>query len=206
MGCDIHLYVERKVNGVWQGQLTQSEPQTYYRKRWYYNRNYVLFGLLAGVRCSEIKPLSEPRGIPDDVSELVKEDWKIYGSDGHTPSYFSLPELILAKEQNSIFTGYVDMKNYRIYKETGQPNHVMSDLNDIKYTYRKIPFEVVPEPEMERYFKMKAFLGETEFVTEIIWERPNKTISVPFWDELLDKLKNLDPDPSNVRIVFWFDN
>lgn len=166
----------------------------------------MLFGLLAGVRNAEIQPLAEPRGIPNDVSDSLKAEWEQWAGDGHTPSYFSLAELLDAREKKSTFTGYVNLKNYRIYKETGFPTHVLSDEAAIKWTYRNIPYKVVPEPEMERYFNMKAFLGETEYVTEVVWERPNHTISTFFWDALLGRLKELDPDPNNIRCVFWFDN
>ncbi len=39
---------------------------------WYHGRDYRLFGVLAGVRDYSVKPISEPRGLPKDVSEHVR--------------------------------------------------------------------------------------------------------------------------------------
>jgi hypothetical protein len=62
----------------------------------YGGRNYYLFGILAGVRGNggDFGPISEPRGIPSDVSrsvQVILDDW---GSDGHSESYFTLQELL----------------------------------------------------------------------------------------------------------------
>jgi len=211
MGCDIHFYVERKIDGVWVQQFdpTIEDPTNHparWSKYWFHNRNYMLFGLLAGVRNDEITPLADPRGVPSDMSSSLSSEWNDWSGDGHTPSYFTLPELLEARDKNSTFTGFVNIKNYRIYKQTGQPTNVLSDINEVKWEFRNQSHEIVPEAEMERYVKMKAFLGETEYITEIIWERPNRTISSFFWEETLNKIIELDPDPNNIRCVFWFDN
>ena len=205
MGCDCHFYCERKINDVWVQQF-EPDVDSRWSKNWFHSRNYMLFGLLAGVRNEEIAPLAEPRGVPNDMSATLASEWATWSGDGHTPSYFMLSELLEAREKKSMFAGFVNVKNYKIYKETGFPTHVLSDKNEIKWTYRDVPYEIVSESEMDRYFNMKAFLGETEYLAEIVWERPNHTISTYFWDELLPRIAQLDPDPNNIRCIFWFDN
>jgi len=78
MGCDIHMYVEKKnlESGGWEfapageeSPGTRSYGDTLYCD-WYSGRNYELFAILAGVRNSSgLTPISEPRGLPDNVSD-----------------------------------------------------------------------------------------------------------------------------------------
>lgn len=56
MGCDIHFYVEKRINGIWQtadkwsADLDDDRPYVDYDDRFYRDRNYDLFGILADVR------------------------------------------------------------------------------------------------------------------------------------------------------------
>lgn len=81
MGCDIHVYIEVKINGKWHlyNQLDLS-------------RNYHIFGYLAGVR-SEEKPHYDVKGLPYDISIMVGYENKRWGSDGHTHSWLNQTEL-----------------------------------------------------------------------------------------------------------------
>lgn len=65
MGCDIHVHVELKIDGVWEHY---SSPYVW--------RNYGLFGLLAGVRgYGDFDPIVAPRGLPDDITKLTRLDY-----------------------------------------------------------------------------------------------------------------------------------
>ncbi len=85
MGCDIHLHVEQKVSGKW-------EHYNYPR----IDRSYVLFGKMAGVRGEE-KPISLPKGFPDDASYPTTLDYRRWGEDGHSHSWLNREELIELK-------------------------------------------------------------------------------------------------------------
>jgi len=54
MGCDIHLFVEKRTNGKWEclNELENDDGylSTPYEKEIYHERNYSLFALLADVR------------------------------------------------------------------------------------------------------------------------------------------------------------
>jgi hypothetical protein len=63
-------------------------------KRFYGGRNYYLFGILAGVRYDRIEPISEPRGVPNDISEAYKEQLNQWEGDAHSKSYLTLKELL----------------------------------------------------------------------------------------------------------------
>lgn len=92
MGCDIHMYLETKpkLNGKWR-----------LKKEIDIGRNYILFGLLAGVRYDLLPPISESRGLPYDLSKELRrslnEDISSDDLDGpwlgdHSFSYLDLAD------------------------------------------------------------------------------------------------------------------
>lgn len=84
MGCDIHLYVERRLASGW--AEVNREFNT--------DRNYTLFEMLADVRGGLGLPvISERRGIPSDASPGVRDIAESWSSDGHSHSHLSLREL-----------------------------------------------------------------------------------------------------------------
>jgi hypothetical protein len=86
MGCDIHSFAERKNQEGTYSEIKGIKPFDW--------RCYGTFAFLAGVRnYSDITPISEPRGIPDDISETVKSDFIKWDCDVHTPSWLSVKEL-----------------------------------------------------------------------------------------------------------------
>ena len=84
MGCDIHSYAEKRVNGKW-------EELDFSPFHW---RQYGVFGFLAGVRnYSGVPVLAAPRGLPRDASDYVREESDSWNGDGHTHSWLSVEEL-----------------------------------------------------------------------------------------------------------------
>ena len=59
--------------------------------QWYGNRNYEVFGVLAGVRGHDQEPIVEPRGKPDDISDEVDRA----NVDSHSYSWLLLPEVLI---------------------------------------------------------------------------------------------------------------
>jgi len=183
MGCDIHFFTERwtnnknydgpkdiqternnKLNNILKNDeytyqeyswvtadkwtnIVENGEQDYWNADEYYNdRNYFLFSILADVRNSyDIKPISEPRGIPDDCCFPIKYVTNLWHGDGHSHSYFTLKELI-----------DVDWDSYCNCTNPKQPFNRTHWLDDFKLT--------------------------------------------------LNKLKEIDSNPENVRCVFFFDN
>ena len=76
MGCDIHVFLERK-NKDGKYELVKELDGTASV------RNYRLFAALAGVRGEG----PEPKGLPADVSEAVREIRHDWGGDGHSDSW-----------------------------------------------------------------------------------------------------------------------
>lgn len=98
MGCDIHLYSESKVNGQWVCDTEASKEWLEEDQVWYLDysrtgsRNYWLFGLLAEVRTRW--PYSfHVRGLPEDLSETLRQQHEQWGSDAHNASHLSVLEL-----------------------------------------------------------------------------------------------------------------
>jgi hypothetical protein len=98
MGCDIHAMIERRTDSGWvnAGDLTIS-------------RNYFIFGILAGVRVSNLPTIDQPRGVPG-CSGLPFQEFAIenqqeapsliyltmvkrWNEDGHSHSFTFLDEL-----------------------------------------------------------------------------------------------------------------
>lgn len=84
MGQDIHTQAERKVNGRWE-VVPGLKPFDW--------RSYAMFGFLAGTRnYSDISPISEPRGLPEDYVDNEASDDGWLGD--HTHSWLSVAELL----------------------------------------------------------------------------------------------------------------
>jgi len=85
MGTDIHTYMERQQEGEWHLVPSAFRP--------FRNRNYSVFAFLAGVRnYSVITPISDPRGLPEDVSDSLHHKYYMFGY--HSASYLTVQELL----------------------------------------------------------------------------------------------------------------
>lgn len=118
MGCDIHLFAEKKVkpflsffNKVkWISIDKWSKNEDYpdYSSReltveredsiYTGGRNYNLFCALAGVRSGSFigapPILSKPKGLPNNCCDEVKIEAASWGSDGHSHSWATLKMLL----------------------------------------------------------------------------------------------------------------
>jgi hypothetical protein len=87
MGCDIHLHIEIKIESKWHHY---NHPNV--------NRNYHLFSKMANVRNYpeyNIKPISEPKGFPEDATFTTKFDYENWGNDAHSPSWLDKHDIEL---------------------------------------------------------------------------------------------------------------
>jgi len=96
MGCDIHVFLERRyAKGPW--QLDPMHKHVTYNGRdfivsiaTFSGRNYDFFGRVAGVRSMNI-PVVSPRGLPDDMCQELKANFD--SSHHHTPTWLSPKEM-----------------------------------------------------------------------------------------------------------------
>jgi hypothetical protein len=128
MGCDIHLYVEKRDGSGWVScdtwEKDEYEPHRLtvpYGKHFYSSRNYDTFAILADVRNGSgfagcptgdgFVPISEAKGLPGDLSpELAAE---VEASLEHTPSWLTVRELMdYDWTQTTTKTGIVNGPEY----------------------------------------------------------------------------------------------
>ena len=95
MGCDIHMTLERRIEGVWHciwdGDVrprTGDHKGTEYQPVVARDRNYAFFGRLAGVRTDG----PGPKGVPTDVSVVTRRVIDIWDCDGHSHSWDTLED------------------------------------------------------------------------------------------------------------------
>lgn len=67
MGCDIHGFIEFKLDYGWQN----------FAGEFYLPRDYEFFSKIAGVR-GECESFFEPRGLPEDVNYVISSENNIY--------------------------------------------------------------------------------------------------------------------------------
>ena len=84
MGCDIHLHTELKINGAWHHFTNPNMI-----------RDYAVFAKMANVRNDgTIPPISVPKGVPSDISEITALDLAYGGNDGHSHSWLNKDEIM----------------------------------------------------------------------------------------------------------------
>ena len=127
MGCDIHMFVEKHTEDGWQSAdhyiknpyycisyvTGETEPEYEVQEIWS-GQNYRLFYLLAGVRNEgDLTPISDPKGLPSDVTEFVRGESEKLGSDGHSHSYLSLSEIKAHKDDEGILKELIQRMEWR---------------------------------------------------------------------------------------------
>ena len=173
MGCDIHCYVEIKHKGkthnYWR-KVGDIFPYEYYDKNSFpdkYNnefndepeigRNYDLFSIFAGVRNGtwgeRVIPISEPRGLPKDVSDEIKEKSDKMGEDGHSHSYLTLEEIENYDWEKKIkHSAYVSKKQKEEFEKTGKKPDSYAAWSSVGV---KIEWEETLKETVGRYFFSK---------------------------------------------------
>jgi len=149
MGCNIHVYTEKKnkdgkwlctdyfsVNEYYKEELEDhddpADANPYTHEDFYSGRDYGLFGALAGVRYETLHP--DPKGIPEDASKECLADYKQWDCDAHTPSWFTLEELKLMSMQNLLENGEGLLSNFMSQLNTFLTNkyykHQLDKMDD----------------------------------------------------------------------------
>lgn len=188
---------------------------------WYWGRNYNLFSMLADVRNGTkpgttppawkslfggdldaeddwIEPISEPRGLPDDVTPAIKAESDEWGIDGHSHSWFTLAELQSVDWERPItLRGWVNAREYLNWKAEGSPNSWCAAVGGGGVRHLT-------------HDQMDAALaaGDTDGAyAKVEWTRTWREAAGPDWFECLERLAKFTHDDGNdVRIIFWFDN
>jgi hypothetical protein len=235
MGCDIHLFVEKKVEGSWVA-ADKWEKDKYggnslrVDNSFYDDRNYSLFAILADVRNGSgfagcdlgdgFNPISKPKGLPKDVCHLIGKEFAEWGCDGHSCSWHTLEDLLNYDwTQITKRRGFIDAINYAewsIYdKDAGDsPKNWCGGVSGQSIRH-------ITEAEMKRRLKdfsekydvdgwalvdtLKKTKELNNYYCNIEWKQPYYKTCSSFLSETIPLLLRLGK-PNEVRIVFWFDN
>lgn len=160
MGCDIHSVAEYRFTptqpgwgpGTWQTITECLWPNWFFRSDLgvhhgnapfgnapFTDRNYSLFGALAGVRRMDYPMLAAPRGVPDNASSGWREIVEKWSDDLHSISYFTVPELEDAihtyteLEKDDLYPGAVSADIIAAIAPLRRPDH---GTNASKFEYR----------------------------------------------------------------------
>ncbi len=184
MAADIHLWIERYVENTWSFACPYSSRAEDGRVEFespYHGRNYSLFAALADVRngtgeAGYVEPVSIPRGLPYDVSDVglrIAEQW---ADDGHSHSWLTANELLgLDWERPVEFTGFTSSEA-AAQLEAGGPPPELWVLDACGRLTERVRFEV-----------------------------PLREVCPEFVEDFLPRLLNYG-EATDVRVVFFFDN
>ena len=92
MGCDIHAFIEVKIDNKWHhhGEVD-------------IDRNYELFGLMAGVRYAHDDMIDYPRGLPNDTTCMTGIHYETWNGEAHSASYLTMDEMIYVEKYESYY-------------------------------------------------------------------------------------------------------
>lgn len=191
MGCDIHLYTEVKKGRQWisADKWGSSADGHIDNIPIYEDRNYWLFGMLAGVRYTEFAPLIKPRGLPNDLSIEVRAAANQWGVDGHTHHWYSLDELDLSRCK-------VPKTREKLIYKILMERHQIVTTRELKVqlslgAISREPLDTLVLCAKTWIYKGSPNLGYTTFVNPIMKFLHNKI---------------QEHSANDARIVFWFDN
>lgn len=193
MGCDIHLYKEKQVNGTWVAADVwvadkYSEDENEKDVPWdnrYTGRNYNLFGLWSkGVR-RDYTFSFKPRGIPFNTCHEIASQSEKWDGDGHSHSYLYLHEL-------------KDMREF-LKTEMLQISG-MKDRDELAALRASIASD---SPNWDLLYPFCQYTNQPNY-EEFEIDVPASFIVGSCLDEIINSFNGIDGD--NHRIVFFFDN
>lgn len=228
MGCDIHFYVEKKVDGKWQfqGKLIDDEGyKNFEGPSFYEGRNYNLFAILANVRNGRgfagiktgegFNPICDPRGVPDDASEEYKSLVESWDCDGHSHSHHTLRQLLdYDWTQTTGLQGWCGMDEWEKWTRWSRSQGKGPDsycggvsggsVQHISAEEADAIFADVKWNEREEVAKQHV-----NKYALAVWSEPYYEAAGSFWSVTIPKLLAFAggvDHVDDVRIVFFFDN
>jgi hypothetical protein len=183
MGADIHAYVEYS-------DFKTADGEQYWTNftRNGGERNYYLFGLLAGVRGEEA-PLFSPRGLPDGhLGYWTEDDYWLHVAPADKPG--------LADSD-----GWTSTANAERWLERG---YVKADRREDGSLSR------VSHPDWHSHSWLTAdelaqVLDRYAKGVQRVWSQ-EKADAPTEWKAVLAAMRSFEADGHQARVVFWFDN
>lgn len=227
MGTDIHMLVERKVDGNWESADKWSKCEytgkqvVAYGDQIFKDRNYALFSILAGVRNGygfagtdtgdEVTPISEPRGVPDDISPDGAEMW----IGDHSHSWLTLAEIMAYDwTQTATRRGVVTASQYYLWKRDLEYHAAPRDyfgsrfggsIKDLTNEEMDTVIKAAKEQAGGTRDVYEVLLRSDNFQTKVEWQEPYYLVASRFLGTVVPRLWRLGA-PDDVRLVFGFDS
>lgn len=188
---------------------------------WYDDRNYTVFAYLADVRNGRgfagidtgdrVKPIADPRGLPDDLSDDAYLWFRHHGGD-HTESWLEVAE-ILAYDWSGMQTlrGVLDLNEWRKYRLTGKVTGWSGDISGDrveKVSHERMDELLLEHPEAAAdgpdAWKARYVDDGILYCTRLEWQVPAIDAVEGFLDRMKQLLLITGERPA--RIVFNFDS
>lgn len=188
MGCDIHLYREKQIDGKWvaaDNWVADGEGRAVPYEQMFTARDYNLFGLLAeGVRRDHPFAFKQ-RALPFDACVEVRSEFEEWGPDAHSASYLYLHEL---QDTLRFLAG-------RTLRVSG-----MKNAEGLAALHASI---ASGSPNWDLLYPYCAWTSDPTAVEFQIDVPADYLVG----DNLADIISRFDGvEGTNQRIVFWFDN
>ena len=232
MGCDIHPAIEYKENGKWKAVLVPNphfgkwEGEAEITASLDINRDYDLFAILGNVRNGNgfagldtgdgFDPMSDDRGVPDDISDEAKAAL----SDEHSATWVTLAEILAYDwDRSTKHRGVVDaveFASWEVMKEwRPAPQSYCGDVGG--GMVRKVTNDEMRElvartlsGERPRSAEGQKLLSDklNHYYTKVEWEESYAESAKQLWTKILPKMLNLGRmyGFENVRLVMDFDS
>lgn len=198
MGCDIHIYTESykdydkmwfncdrwKLNRYAYDQDEENEESKYNVIEIYDGRDYVFFGMLAGVRGEPL--FNFDRGLPKDICKHTLNEYNKYKYDYHNPGYCTLKELKEKRKKHPAikYKGYIPKEEIENIKNGKDPKTYAYEVNpDLGWIYCEWEEE---NTSLNNIISKLEEYKKEEFM-------------------IFDNEERNDYD-DKIRIVFWFDS
>lgn len=231
MGTDIHVATEAKTNGKWVClDRFKIEDDGWCHQCFTavdIGRDYDVFAILAGVRngsgfagCDTgdaVIPISEPKGIPEDVSPEIQAWSDRWGADGHSHSWLTTSEIIAHDfTLPKIHRGWVNAVEFLRFEAFGKPQSYSGGVsggsiehvsNDAMRTLiaEAIGTDGVWFDKQKALKNIKTAHPVHHAYTQVEWsEKQSESIPSFMVHVLPELLKRGNFD--DTRIVFFFDN
>lgn len=217
MGCDIHMTIEVRDGDKWR-RVDKCPPRPCWcdgkiADHWkcggtgidespYHDRNYAVFAALANVRNDgNIKPISEPRGLPDDCTHGVGEEDDFEHGD-HSFTWLLLSEVLAypwnAEIQDEGFVPAAAFDEWDKAGRKGPPKTWSAGVGGGSVRH-------VTNAEMRRRIDQPCPWQAMESpYTLIRWSVPLSQYARHFL-AFAESLRAVG-DPASVRLVFGFDS
>ena len=188
-------------------------------QEFYDGRNYTLFSVLAGVRdYGKVKPISPPRGMPDDLSTEVADEYEGWGGDAHSASWYSLDELINWNwdEPAGYCSGIVGIEQFKEYLKTkkppdsycqgiGGPNIVVADPAWLADQIMQEELAASQGKDSGKFLKPGV-----NYHVRLGWGQTYRELAGEHFLKVVEELRGIADEEKlpydRVRICFYFDN